>query len=168
MPGLLIALAVVTAFQPGLAQAQDLDIRFDEIGPLGRFKLHNACWPMSLVVEDLSDDAKAIGLMEDRIRTAAESRLREAHLYAGYSNSENKTFLYIDIRVFCFALWFCLAYNKNLIDPAYGMTVTTTAWKTGSLETHGNDSGGIIQLLSEKLNRFIVAYLLVNEKDCPR
>ena len=47
---------------------------------LNRFQLFNNCEPMRLVVEDLSDDAKEIGLTTERLVVAAESRLRGARL----------------------------------------------------------------------------------------
>lgn len=45
-----------------------------------RFELFNACRPMRLVVEGLPDRAAAIGLTEQSLQAAAESRLRGARL----------------------------------------------------------------------------------------
>ena len=46
-----------------------------------RFELYNACRPVKLVVERLSDRAAAIGLTKQSLQAAAESRLRAARLY---------------------------------------------------------------------------------------
>ena len=50
---------------------------------------------MRLVVEHLSKDAKKIGLTEEAIQAAAESRLRSAHLYS----TESEPDLYINVTV---------------------------------------------------------------------
>ena len=47
-----------------------------------RFKLFNGCRRLRLAVERLPDAAADIGLLEERIKTMAESRLRAARLFS--------------------------------------------------------------------------------------
>ena len=39
-------------------------------------------------------------------------------------------------------------------------------WETGSYGTHGGDADYILQAVSERLDRFILEYLRVNETAC--
>ena len=42
----------------------------------------------------------------------------------------------------------------------------STTWRIGTYGTHGGDAGYILQALSEKLDKFILEYLRVNESAC--
>ena len=57
-------------------------------------------------------------------------------------------------------------YNKVVYDAVSGETNYATTWTTGGTGTHGGDAGFILQGLSEYLDRFILAYLRVNEDAC--
>ena len=164
MPALLIALAVVAGIQPGLALAQD-DGR---VAPLDRFKLYNACRPIVLVVEDVSYDAFAIGLTKDRVKLATESRLRAARLYTEDSAKATYAWLYVTANVYRAAFSLTVEYRKRLFDPVSGETWFATTWNKSITGSHGDNPGFIVQDLSEKVDKFLVEYLRVNEKDCPR
>ena len=186
MPALLIAVAVVAGIQPGLALAQDeepLDLsKYDAFletyvseskpcsgaGGVDRFTLCNACRPMRLVVEDLIKGAKAIGLTRDRLQITAESRLRAARLYTEDYAKSKGTSLYVNVGVVGGAWSLHVEYCKVVSDPVSGETNMAPTWKASSLGTHSGDPGYIIQALSEELDKFLVEYLRVNEKDCPR
>ncbi len=60
------------------------------------FRLWNACRPLDLVVEGLTEDAEEIGLTRERIQTAAESRLRAARLYDAEAADH---YLYVNVNV---------------------------------------------------------------------
>ena len=174
MPALLIALAVVVWIQPGLALAQEdgLDALFtgpcSEAGGRDRFRLCNACRPMEIVVEDLDKDTKAIGLTRDRLQVTAESRLRAARLYTEDSAKANGTFLYVRAAVLGRAWSLHVKYFKTVSDPVSGETRFASTWPASSFGTHTGNPGYIIQVLSENLDKFLVEYVRVNEKDCPR
>ena len=57
-------------------------------------------------------------------------------------------------------------YKKLVYDAVSGETAPATTWDAGSAGTHGGDAGFILQALSEYLDRFILAYLRVNEDTC--
>ena len=123
---------------------------------------------MKLVVEDLDKGAKAIGLTRDRLQVTAESRLRAARLYTEDSVKSEGTFLYVNAAVLGRAWRFDVNYFKTVSDPVSGETSIAPTWRAGSLGTHSGDPGYIIQALSEKVDEFLVEYLRVNEKHCPR
>jgi len=183
MRALLIAFVIVAGIQSGLIKAQDeetldlnalLELPVLESKPcstatnLDRFRLCNVCRPMDLVVEGLDRKATDIGLTEDRLRIAAESRLRSARLYTDSHTESNGAFLYINAGVVGRAWSLHVRYVKHLSDPVTGETSLAPAWQEGVFGTHSGDPGYIIQSLSEELDKFLVEYLRVNEKDCPR
>ena len=153
---LLFTLALALAVWPGHATAQELS-DFD------RFKLFNECGPMNLVVEDYEEAGWAdIGLTMDRIQTMAESRLRAARLY----DATALPYLYVNVLVVGVSFSRSVAYNKTLYDPASGEANYAITWELDSAGTHGGDAGFILQGLSERLDRFILEYLRVNEDAC--
>ncbi len=56
-------------------------VQAQAVSDADRFELFNACRPMRLVVKALASDAQEIGLTEEPIQLAAESRLRAARLF---------------------------------------------------------------------------------------
>ena len=58
--------------------------------------------------------------------------------------------------------------GKTLSDPASGEEWSAGTWESGRFGTHGKDAGYIVQLVAEEMDKFLVEYLRVNEKDCPR
>ena len=172
MPALIIVLAVVAGIQPGLALAQEdeLDALFacSEAEDMERSKLCNVCRPVPLLIEGLDRNATDIGLTTDRLRITAESRLRAARLYTDSGEESNGAVLYINVAVLGRAFSLEVQYCKRLLDPVTVEITIAPTWRKGSLGTHGGDPGFILQSVSEKVDEFLVEYLRVNEKDCPR
>ena len=131
-----------------------------------RFQLFNACRPMLLVVERLSSDAQAVGLTEERIQLAVESRLRAARLYTESMEKANRAYLYININVVNHAHNISVQYRKWVTDLVNNSNGYATTWDTGGAGTHGGDAGFIIQHLSSSLDEFLAGYLRVNESAC--
>ena len=154
---LLFTLALALAVWPGHATAQD-------VSGYDRFQLFNECGPMNLGVEPYKDNAgwADIGLTVDRIQTMAESRLRAARLY----DATARSYLFVDVNVVGSGFSLNVNYNKLVYDAVSGETYYATTWTTGGTGTHGGDAGFILQGLSENLDRFILAYLRVNEDAC--
>ena len=167
LTGWLLFLAVLAGIQPGLALAQ---VKDNEYGSLraerARFKLYNACRPMQLAVGEPSNDAKKLGLTEQRVRVAAESRLRAARLYTEEIARGNGALLYVNANVVREVFTVDVKYHKELRDPVSTNLGLASTWQSGRFGTHGGDPGYIIQNLSEKMDTFLVEYLRVNEKDC--
>ena len=69
--GSLLALTLIAPWALGQDPAAEIE----------SFRLYNACRPMWIVVENLPEDATAIGLDRPALKAAVESRLRAARLY---------------------------------------------------------------------------------------
>ena len=150
----LLALAVILTLTP-LAEATSSD--------RDRFELFSDCQPIYLIAEDLSPAAGEIGLTKEAVRAAVESRLRSAQLY----NPEASTpFLYVYVHVVGIAFHIDLEYNKQLLDPASGLTSRATTWSTGTTGTHGRDVSFILAAVAELMDLFLVEFSRVNEEAC--
>lgn len=151
---------------------------------INRFELLNQCRPMDLSVEFPSEDAREIGLTMSRIRMAMESRLRSARLYKArepakpimemeadefeaYARETHLLgLLYINVHVVGQAFSVDLKYMKTLFDPVTLETQQVGTWETSSNGTHGGDAEFILSNMSGHMDKFLVAYLLVNEEAC--
>ena len=118
-----------------------------------RFELFNACRPMMLEVERLPSDAQAVGLTDERIQLAAESRLRAARLYTESIGKANAASLYINIHVVGRAHRITVKYLKLVTDLATNSDQLATTWGTGSTGTHGEDAGLISNFIIQGLSR---------------
>ena len=132
---------------------------------LERFDLFNACRPMGLVIEHLHDHAAAIGLTREALQAAAESRLRAARLYSDDSANAGFTYLYVQVSVAGQAHAISVRYNKRLTDE-FGISGWAVTWQSGSTGTHSGQAGFIVSSLSRHLDKFLAAYLRVNEAAC--
>ena len=133
------------------------------------FFFFNECQPIPLVIEPLTNDEAEIGLTEERIQTIAESRLRAARLYQEGGLDVflwADHYLYVNVLVVGNAFSFDVGYFKKLHDGKLGMSNFAQTWQTGATGTHSRDAGHIMQNLSEKMDKFIVEYLRVNEGAC--
>ena len=129
-----------------------------------RFELFADCRPMRLVVEHLHSDASKIGLTEESLQAAAESRLRSARLY----NSEALPYLYINVNVVGHAFSINLSFKKMVHDRLSDITNLAATWDTNFTGTHGGDSGYILSLVSRGMDRFILQFLRLNEVACEK
>lgn len=151
-------LAVLTFLAPQ-SFAESAEERIDS------FNLFADCTQMNLVVERLPDTAFDIGLSNEIIQNAAESRLRSARLYR--SDLDYIPYVYVNVNVTERAFSISLEYNKILYDDHYAhVSQFATTWDTGIVGTHGRDAGYIVSSLSLLVDRFLVEYLRVNEDVC--
>ena len=135
----------------------------EEVSDYDRFRLWHACLPMDLVVEDLNEEAAAIGLTRETITIAVRSRLRAARLYDADASS---SYLYVNVNVVNPAYSINFAYRRLLESPLTGEIGLATTWNSGSTGTHGMDSGYILSNVSRHVDRFIDEYLRVNVDAC--
>ena len=131
-----------------------------------RFELYNACDPMEIVIEKLSDDARAIGITNESLQVAAESRLRAARLYTDDAAKASGSYLYLLVGVSGRAFLAEIGYAKPVADH-FGQHAGVLTWRSGPvIGTHGRDSGFIMSSVYRELDRFLVEYLRVNEEAC--
>ena len=150
-----LVLLAIFASPAGGAAAQDVS-GFD------RFRLFNECRPMDLIVESLHADAAEIGLTEESIQAAVESRLRSARLY----DADAGPFLSVDVDIAGPGHSISLRYLKLLYDPVSEESRLAPTWESGSFGTHGGDAAYILSILAGQMDRFLVEYLRVNESAC--
>ena len=130
-----------------------------------RFRLFSDCSPMCLVIENLSSDAKKIGLTDEAIQAAVESRLRSARLY---TSDESKPFFYVKVYVIGNAFSIRLFYYKSVYDPLSGNSNYAPTWYSGVTGTHSGKPGYIRSLISDSMDRFLLEFLRVNENACEK
>ena len=155
--GLLVLIAVATASQVAAAQT--------EVTAHERFQLFNNCGPMYLIVEGLRGGELEIGLTEQRLQAAVESRLRGARLY---SSTARTPYLYVNVNLFSVAFSLRVEYKKLLLDGASGTSYVATTWEAAGTGTHGRNPEFIVSTLSGYMDEFLTEYLRVNEAACER
>ncbi len=135
---------------------------------IARFELFADCRPMYLLVERLPADASKIGLTEEAIRAAAESRLRSARLYRSIRSAPYHS-LYINVNVVGRGFSIRLEFKKDVYDPLSGDTGVATTWNMGGAGTHGgSEANYILSSISRHMDEFLVEFLRVNEKACEK
>ena len=130
-----------------------------------RFQLFNACRPMELAIEDLPDDAAAIGLTKEALQTVAEKRLRAVRLDTEDRVEAGFAHLYVNVNVTSRGYHLSVEYMKSLTDT-FGASGLAVTWESSSSGTHGGNAGFIVSRLSQHLDKFLAAYLGVNEPAC--
>ena len=156
----VLFLCVFMAFSPGSLGAQEPTM----LQKFERFELYNACRPMRLHVFS-DDEAKKLGLTQERLRLPAERRLRSARIYQ--EEDAVGASLWIKVNVVGSAFSVDVNFNKGVLDLASGVTRGADTWSSGSFGTfRHNNTGFVVQSLSETLDKFLVEYLRVNEEDC--
>lgn len=132
---------------------------------LAQFQLFNQCAAMRLVVEDLPDEASDIGLTEETLQAALESRLRAARLYANRSDLVSApSYLYLRINQAGRAFSISLEYNKSVCETN-GLCGFAATWHTGSVGM-ASDSAYIRSIVTEFTDEFLAEYLKANEAAC--
>ena len=106
----------------------DNSLRIEQIGrnlfariwtyPLS-FELYNAGRPMELLIESLGNEERKIGLSEESLQAAAESRLRAARLYTEDWKRAANAYLYVNVNVVGPAYSISVKYEKRTTD-AFG------------------------------------------------
>ncbi len=163
MKKILTALAMLVISPLALAD--------DEIGSFDIFQLCTSMERIKLVVEETPSAAIEVGLTKERIENVAESRLRAARIY----DPEGADFLYIQTNAITptfvsgqkigdgqtIAISYQLGFNKFILDidvTEFGFAET---WSQGSILMA--DANFTVQAVSEAVDRFINAFLRVNE-----
>ena len=131
--------------------------------PRERFELFTYCSPMYLLVEGLGENAKRIGLTHKSLFAAAESRLRAARLFE--PADKPGPYLYVNVNVSGSAFSVSVEFNKVFRDRGNsGVLGYATTWNAGAVGI--GDENYIVSTLQQHLDKFIAAYLRVNEEAC--
>ena len=141
----------------------------DATGPITeRRTLYTACAPMNFfVVGPDPENSQKIGLTEQAVENAVESRLRTARLYAPPAKQERVQYLYVVTTIVGPAFHLQVELKRRL-DLGYGHTGYATVWTSGTVGTHGGQGQYLLGVVSKHLDRFIASYLRVNEAHCSR
>ena len=107
--------------------------------------LFSECSPIRLIVGELNPDARKIGLTEESIRAAVESRLRSARLYS----SEATNWLFVNVHVLDNFYSLDMDYQKLVHDPASNQLGFADTWTMPcGIGGHGGDAGHILSSIS--------------------
>jgi hypothetical protein len=129
---------------------------------------------VGVLIEDLDDDAKRVGLSTDQIQTDVELKLRLAGIKVLTKEERYLTpghpYLYVNLYLMpgvgLYPVNIVVELNQNALltrDSASPITVVT--WSTNSLGTAPRDTASTVRrYLSNDLDRFLNAYLSVNPK----
>ena len=127
---------------------------------IAKFQLYTACQPFRLMI-NLSG-AEDIGLTEQAVVNAAESRIRAARLYS----SSGMEILEVRIAVYFAAYTIQLRFAKLVDDYRSNIPHFAITWDISSIGGHGGYAPLILDNLSEYLDKFLVEFLRVNESAC--
>ena len=144
----------------------------EEVSDWDRFQLWNACRPVDLIVEGLSDDAGKIGLRREDIETAVRARLRGARIY----DENADPYLYVNVNVLSPAFSTAVRFKRNVevlmpfwVKPeGMGQLIGyATVWDSEAVGLHGaSGSGFILSGVARATDKFIDEYLRVNADAC--
>jgi hypothetical protein len=119
---------------------------------------------LRVVIEHLTPDAQRIGLTESAARNRVELRVR----VAGIKPTEDvlgPAFLYVAINVAGTTFTVEASFTRPVTYSVGQRTLSRRAftWHEGMIGTHGNNSGYILELLDQLLDRFLNEYLRANQ-----
>ena len=157
----LLATPSAAQDQTGDTQGQTGCLVNEVLDELHCFELFDHCLQMDVAV---ILDQNNIGLTEERVATAVQSRLRAARLYdesAPYALWVQVDLLY-DSPVFRVEL----EYHKALLDEVTGYSSYPATWSTDGYGRHAGNAGNVLQAISERMDEFINEYLRINEPAC--
>ena len=130
--------------------------------------LFTRCAPMRLIVEELSEEvARDIGLTEEAIVNAVESRLRAARLFDPDVTRTPSTYLYVQVSLVGRAFSISIQLKRWLLDTGFGLPGSVSVWDEGSTGTYGSAGGQfVLGWVSKHLDSFLTEYLRANEDAC--
>ena len=159
---LVVILAVCAAFV-----SSAIDGRAQTTIPIEKARLWvNDYQALHIVVEDLSQAEKDLGLTRERIQTKVELRLRQAGIRP---RSQIGPSHYVYVRVSALGAMFHVDVKFDRFaeftlpnGESYSMFVTT--WTSSAMGTHGRDSEYIIGIVDQGLDEFLNEYPKANQQ----
>lgn len=128
-----------------------------------RFQLWSNCEPMSLVVEELGEDADRIGLRRESIVATAERGLRSVR---HYDPSADRSYLYVVATVGKTIFNVRVAYSKLVQDTYTQLTYHADTWDRSVFGLHGDDPERIRLQVRNLVTTFALAFGSVNAEFC--
>ena len=133
---------------------------------LHHFELWTGCKPLRLFVDLSKDDETNFELTEENIEIAVRSRLRGARLYPP-ETLQFKPQLKIRVNVLYPAFKIDIQLIKYVRDHFGDDSWGAPTWQYSTLGvTAGNDANFILSTLARNMDRFLDAYLRVNDDAC--
>ena len=127
------------------------------------FDLWAGCDPVRSVVRV---DKNEIGLQEDDIENAVESRLRATGVYGpgGSGQLAVRVQFLDDTNTYLISI----AFQKGALIDQFGFQGFISTWESVVFGVHGRDAGFMMESIRGKLDEFTNHYLRVNEPACSR
>ncbi|MXY52896.1 MAG: hypothetical protein F4Y86_10290 [Gammaproteobacteria bacterium] len=126
-------------------------------------KLFANCARLVVIVEDLSANARVIGLRKSDIQRTVESLLRAVDLH---TEGRPGQFLYIRVAVVGDVFMASVDYDRWLSDTGHGRVGSVTVWGIDILDVHGRDAVYVIGTLADITDAFLEKYLGANARAC--
>jgi len=126
------------------------------------FQLANECRPVYLLVEELSKDAEKTGLTEERIETAAESKLRIAGLY---DPEIIEPYVYVRVSVYGRGFNIRVSFKRWVLN-SNGIGGVSDTWETSWTGTHNGRADDLLETVRESIDQFTNAYFWANAGSC--
>ena len=120
-----------------------------------------------ILIGNLNEDAKKIGLTEERLRTVTELRLRKEGMdIKNASTNLNMPYVCVTITVVGAAFGIDLRIKEVVEIQRKPLPVfcTTSTWGASSIGTHIGDPEFIVSGLSQLLDEFLNDYYKANPK----
>lgn len=150
---------------------------FGQYGFDDRFELWAECsrfWPEVHVDQEQSMSE----IDEEAVTIAVRSRLRSARLFEDRLSEDRSTWnpgkkpwekgvwLVVDVQTVGAAFTTSVKLYKRRMDLFSGDQATDLAWQASSFGTYAGDEGYVLGIIGKNMDRFIDAYLRVNEPAC--
>ncbi len=129
-----------------------------------RFQLWNDCRPLQLVVH-LDEHPTGTDITEDSVTAAVRSRMRAAFLYTEDPFEARASTLEVNINVTARSSSILVRFHKFMLDGHIGEWGHANTWIVGADDIQ-NDPGSIRNAVTAAIDRFLDAYLRVNEDAC--
>ena len=163
---LALALFLFTLlYRSGRLNAQNVNPLLDAKGSANGLEVSDYR-KVRVSIEKLPEDARKIGLTEERIRTECELRLWQAGLESVPPSGRSER-LYVNINVVSSAFNIDLEFKRKVffeVKETLYVDYGITTWSWGTTGMHGGNPEYIVQSLDGLLHEFLNEYLKANLK----
>lgn len=151
----LAIVALVILFAPGVASSEDSGLEVDS-----GIRIY-------VLIEDLDEDAKAIGLTKELVAGRVELQLRRNGVPVGTREDSfaSGVCLYVDCGIIGKAFALSIDFNRDVFyrvgDEVHSLTAS--AYNNGVLGTHDGNCRDVIQALTDIIDLFSENFLGTNQ-----
>lgn len=140
------------------ASAQDESKKFVETG----WKMLVGLKEVYVCIEDLPAEALKIGLTEERLKTAIESRLIKAGITVYEKPKIGRPLLYVNVWVAGGAFSIEIALQEHVLIYRLDSPAYATVWSKKLIGTHDMNSEYIMSQFNTLLNTFLLDHAAAN------